>query len=270
VGRRSIHADEEDDAQSNLTANAVEHAKTVDEKASYQTRTRVTPSCGGIPCVETSSAAQCLAVKILAVSDQEIAEIYDLAPQGHFRGIEMIVGCGDLHNEYLEYLVTILNVDLFYVPGNHDVEYDAELAEGRAAGCINLDLRTACCGGVLLAGFGGSVRYRPEGVNQYSQTQGFVRAARLLPGLWRNRLRYGRALDVLITHSPPYGVHDDDSRAHTGLKAINWLLDWAKPRYLLHGHMHYVPSNLYRDASWKDTTSILNVYPYRVIEIQDA
>ena len=209
-------------------------------------------------------------MKILAVSDQEVEQIYDLVPQGYFSGIEMVISCGDLRYEYLEYLVTLLNVDLFYVPGNHDPADDPDLSGTRAAGCTNLDLETARAKGLLLAGFGGSIQYRPDGINQYTQTVAFLRAAMLAPKLWRNRRRYGRALDVLVTHSPPYGVHDDDSRAHRGLKAINWLLDWAKPRYHFHGHIHFVQSNVSRDVIWQETTSILNVYPYRLIEIQDA
>jgi uncharacterized protein len=205
-------------------------------------------------------------MKILAVSDQELDRIYDLVPQGHFSGVDIVIGCGDLRYDYLEYLVTFLNVDLYYVPGNHDLEYNPDMDVARAAGCTNLDLDTVCARGLLLAGFGGSIRYRPEGANQYTQAGAFLRAARLMPKLWMNKLRYGRALDMLITHSPPYGVHDDDSRAHTGLKAINWLLAWARPRYLLHGHIHYAPSNVVRDATLQ-ATSILNVYPYREIEI---
>jgi Icc-related predicted phosphoesterase len=209
-------------------------------------------------------------VKILAVSDQEVERIYDLVPQGVFSGVEMIVSCGDLRYDYLEYLVTMLNVELFYVPGNHDAEYNPDVPATQAAGCTNLDLRTTNFNGLLLAGFGGSIRYRPDGLNQYTQTGAFLRAALLAPKLWRNRLRYGRALDILITHSPPWGVHDDDTLAHRGLKAINWLLDWTKARYHLHGHIHFVRSNIARDALWEGTTSILNVYPYRLIEIPNV
>ncbi len=208
-------------------------------------------------------------MKILAVSDQEVEKIYELVPQGHFRSVELIVGCGDLHYSYLEYLVTVLNVDLFYVPGNHDSDYNRAPDGEQAPGCVNLDLTTAQANGLLLAGFGGSIRYRPEGSNQYTQTQATLRLVRLVPRLWRNRLRYGRALDMLITHSPPYGIHDDETRAHQGLKAINWLVKWARPRYLLHGHMHYRQSNLMRDDLLQ-STSIMNVYPYRVIEVENA
>lgn len=33
---------------------------------------------------------------------------------------DLVVSCGDLPSDYLEYLVSSLNVPLVYVPGNHD------------------------------------------------------------------------------------------------------------------------------------------------------
>lgn len=206
-------------------------------------------------------------MKILAVSDQVVDRIYELVPQGHFSGVEMILGCGDLPYGYLEYLVTMLNVPLFYVPGNHDPGRSDPSSPGRAEGCVNLDLQTVCSKGLLLAGFGGSVRYRPYGANQYSQTDAYFRALQMLPALLRNRLRYGRALDLLLTHSPPHGIHDDDSAAHRGLKAINWLLRLARPRYHFHGHMHSLRRNLEPDTTQLGPTSIMNVYPYHVLEV---
>jgi Icc-related predicted phosphoesterase len=85
-------------------------------------------------------------------------------------------------------------------------------------------------------------------------------------GLMLNRARYGRALDILITHSPPLGIHDDDTQAHRGLNALNWILRWARPRYHFHGHTHFMRQNL---AEWKTQlgpTTIMNVYPYKVID----
>ncbi len=210
------------------------------------------------------------AMKILAVSDLVVDRIYELVPQGHFAGVAMVLGCGDLPYAYLEYLVTMLNVPVFYVPGNHDPGYNEHFAAARAEGCINLDLRTYCWKGMLLAGFGGSIRYRPYGVNQYTQVEAYLRALRLLPGLLRNRLRYGRALDVLVTHSPPHGIHDDDSAAHRGLSAINWLLRLSRPRYHLHGHMHSLRRNLESDLTQSGPTAIMNIYPYHVFEVPNA
>ena len=206
-------------------------------------------------------------MKILAVSDQVVDRLYTLVPLGHFRGVELILGCGDLPYNYLEDLVSMLNVPLFYVPGNHDPAYESRDAESRAQGGTNLDLKQARAKGVLLAGFGGCVRYRPDGVNQYSQAEAQFRAALLIPGLLWNRAYYGRALDILITHSPAYGVHDEESKAHRGLIAINRILRFAKPKFHLHGHMHFFRRNLEQFESQLGSTTIINVYPYKVIEI---
>ncbi len=209
-------------------------------------------------------------MKILAVSDLVVDRIYELVPQGHFAGVEMVIGCGDLPYAYLEYLVTMLNVPVFYVPGNHDPGHNPNFASTRAEGCTNLDLRTARSNGLLLAGFGGSIRYRPYGVNQYTQADAHLRALWLLPQLLRNQLRYGRALDILVTHSPPFGIHDDDSAAHRGLHAINWLLRLARPRVHLHGHMHSLRRNLESDTTQFGPTTIQNVFPYHVLEVPNA
>jgi uncharacterized protein len=209
-------------------------------------------------------------MKILVVSDQVVDRIYTLTSQGHFHDVNLILGCGDLPYTYLEYLVSILNIELFYVPGNHDPEFDPQFKTTRAEGGTNLDLRRVYSHGLLIAGFGGSIRYRPDGVNQYNQAEAFSRAAYLLALLFWNRIRYGRALDILITHSPPYGIHDDDSQAHRGLRAINWIVRWARPLYHFHGHTHFFRQNLSPSITRLGPTTIMNVFPYKVIEIKNV
>lgn len=206
-------------------------------------------------------------MKILAVSDEALDRIYALASSGHFKQVELIIGCGDLPYHYLEYLVTILNVPMFYVPGNHDPNENLSKRETKAEGGSNLDLKLVRHNRFLIGGFGGSVRYRPDGTNQYSQTEAYLRAFRLIPKLLFNRLQYGRALDILISHSPPFGVHDDVDPAHIGLKALNWLIRFAQPRYLLHGHTHLYMKNLTQSETVVNLTKITNVYPYKVIDL---
>jgi Icc-related predicted phosphoesterase len=207
-------------------------------------------------------------MKILAISDQIVERIYTLASQGHFRDVTMIAACGDLPYTYLEYLVSTLNVPLYYVPGNHDPDYNPRMTDSRAEGCANLDLRLARDRGLLLAGLGGCIRYKPGGVNQYTQTEATARALRLLPALLWNHLR-GRRVDILISHSPPFGIHDSDG-AHAGLKALNLLIRWARPRYLLHGHTHFYRNNLEPSETRLLDTQIVNVFPYKTIEIEHA
>ena len=208
-------------------------------------------------------------LKILAVSDQVVERIYTLAVNEHFQDVDIILGCGDLPYTYLEYLVSVLGVPLYYVPGNHDPVYNAEHSLSYAEGGSNLDLKTASVKGILMAGLGGSIRYRPDGVNQYTQRQAFFRAYRLLLSVLINQVRFGRKLDVLISHSPPFEIHDDDTQAHQGLKALNFLIRTVSPRYLFHGHTHFFRHNLEECVTQVGGTTIMNIFPYKVIEIND-
>jgi Icc-related predicted phosphoesterase len=205
-------------------------------------------------------------VKILAISDEVVERLYTLCTSGHFREIELILGCGDLPYPYLENLLTFLNVPLFYVPGNHDPIYNSDNTLAHAEGATNIDLKVVRFKKFLIGGLGGSIQYRPDGTNQYSQTEAFLRAFHMLPRLFLNQINYGRPLDILITHSPPFGIHDEDTLAHQGLKAINWLLRIAKPRYHFHGHTHFQRRNLSPSETTHDLTKIMNVFPYKVIE----
>lgn len=78
-------------------------------------------------------------MKILVIADSENNELWSgntgLLPDG----IELILSAGDLAPSYLEYLVTITNLPLLYVRGNHDSIYDSDPPQG----CIAIDDRLA-------------------------------------------------------------------------------------------------------------------------------
>jgi len=205
-------------------------------------------------------------MKILAVSDQVVEAIYSSRICERFGGVDMVVSCGDLPYSYLEYIVTMLNVPCFFVHGNHDqLEYTAS---GRTltapGGWVNLDGRTAEANGVLLAGLEGSMCYRPGASYQYTEHEMAYKVWRLTPALLINRLRYGRYLDILITHAPPFGIHDGEDLCHRGFKVLLDLMDRFRPRYLLHGHKHIYGLEP-RQTRYLDT-EVINVYPSRILE----
>lgn len=206
-------------------------------------------------------------MKILAVSDEVVERLYSLCTNGHFNDVELIVGCGDLPYPYLENLLTFLNIPLMYVPGNHDPNYNTANTLAYVEGGSNLDLKLKRYKKFLIGGFGGSILYRPNGTNQYTQSEAYFRAFRMFPGLILNRMNYGRALDILITHSPPFGIHDEDSQAHQGLKAINWLLRVAQPRYHFHGHTHFQRRNISPSETHHGITRIVNIFPYKIMDV---
>ncbi|RPI05094.1 MAG: metallophosphoesterase [Zetaproteobacteria bacterium] len=210
-------------------------------------------------------------MKILALSDEVVEHIYSPRVKELFGDVNVVVGCGDLPDYYLEFVVSMLNVPLFHVPGNHDLSPSAADRMGAGEGalprdCGNLDGRVVREQGLLLAGLGGSVRYRPDGMNQYTQTEMGWRVLRMAPRLWLNRMRHGRALDVLITHAPPKGIHDGTDPAHVGFVAFNRFVAHFRPRFLLHGHSHVWRRDAVT-ATQVGATTVLNVCPYRVIEI---
>jgi Icc-related predicted phosphoesterase len=206
-------------------------------------------------------------MKILAVSDQVEERLYSPTVKNFFKDVDLLIGCGDLPYEYLEFLLCTLNVPLVYVPGNHDPVHAENNPRSRAEGCLNIDLKSIRLKGLLLAGLGGSIRYRADGVNQYGQQEAYLRSLRLVFPLMWNRARYGRSADILVTHSPPAGIHDDDDPAHTGLRAINLLMNLFKPRYLLHGHTYFYRRNLVTNNTRSGETTVVNIYPYHVIEL---
>lgn len=206
-------------------------------------------------------------MKILAVSDMVVDRLYSAKVAERFRDVEIILGCGDLPYEYLEFLVSSMNVPLLYVPGNHDPAYDEKKSTACALGCDNLDGKVRTVKGLNIAGMGGSIRYRPGCSNQYTQSQMYTRLSSFVPKLLWYLPKHGNILDIMIAHSPPRGIHDDDDQAHTGFSAFRFFILNFKPRYFLHGHTMVYKSNIVPPITKVGTTTVINVYPYRIIEI---
>lgn len=206
-------------------------------------------------------------MKILAVSDQIIDRLYTSSVSETHPDIQMIIGCGDLPYPYLEFLVSIYNMPLFYVPGNHDPQH-GHRSSTRVAGGDSVDGDVVYSRKLLIAGLGGSIRYQHHTPNQYSQREMYLRVWNLLPKIILLKSRYRRPLDIFIAHSPPEGIHDDDDPAHQGMRALNVLIRWAKPRYFLHGHTIFYRQNLRSHITLYHGCQVVNVYPYRIMEIE--
>lgn len=207
-------------------------------------------------------------MKLLAISDEEVPSIYSGRIRENFGDVDLVLGCGDLPFYYLEFVVTMLDKPVYYVLGNHDKPKQF-MADGRIAthaeGCIDIDGRMAREGQLIIAGFGGSIRYKPEGDNQYTEWEMLRRVLPLVPRLLFNRIVHGRYLDILITHAPPRGIHDEDDHVHRGFRVFNWFIRRFHPRFMLHGHTHkYRRNKLYR--TWYERTEVINVHPYKLID----
>ena len=198
-------------------------------------------------------------MKILALSDQISSVIHGRGLKEHFSGIDLIIGCGDLPVSYLEFVVSILNVPMVYVPGNHDPDRYV------IPGGDNIDGRIVEVNGKMIAGLGGSIRYKPKGKHQYTEREMRLRVSFMIASFM---IRTGgrRKLDMFVTHSPPLGIHDGEDPAHVGFSAFHLLLKVLKPGIMLHGHMHILP-NIHQNETSRYASTIMNVFPYRVVEI---
>ena len=208
-------------------------------------------------------------MKILALSDEVVDWIYSPALAERCAGIDLVIGCGDLPMHYMEFVTSTLNVPSYYVRGNHDLYEIGEqgMIKTEPEGWLDLDMQRRSVGGISLAGLEGCLRYKPYVPLQYTQREQRLRALWLMRTMVLPAIRGQRAVDVLVTHAPPYGIHDAADLAHTGFLAHEWLIRVARPRFLLHGHQHRNYAPLQAHATKVQDTLVINVHPYQVIEV---
>lgn len=207
-------------------------------------------------------------MRILTISDTVERRLYNQTCKEQFEDIDLILSCGDLPFYYLEFLVTMLNVPLLYVFGNHHTG-PMLTARGQEVespgGCVNVDSRIVETKGLLIGGFEGCMLYN-YGPKQYSEHQMRWKILNMKPLFWKNKLFKKRYIDIVITHAPPAGIHDQPDPCHRGFKSFRRLIETYKPRYFIHGHTHCYSL---RDA-WKtqyQETTVINTSGYRILEI---
>lgn len=212
-----------------------------------------------------------MTINVLAVSDQIDQRIYSPTLRQRMPDVDLVISCGDLPARYLEFLADALDKPVYYVLGNHAEELTRGGDKGRRRyplGCIDLGgkvVRDAHTG-LIFAGIPGSPKYNDYEPVQYTEFQVGWMMLRMAPRLILNKLRYGRALDVLVTHAPPRDINDRPDVAHRGFKALRKFLGRYRPRYHLHGHIHLYDRTEPHTADFAETR-IINVYPYQVLDL---
>ena len=198
-------------------------------------------------------------MKILFISDEECASLWDYYTPKKLEGIDLIISCGDLKASYLQFLVTMARCPLLFVPGNHDTSYDRD----PPSGCDCIDDAIVEYNGVRILGLGGCRRYHP-GNYQYTETQMRRRIRTLRFPLWRCQ-----GVDIVVTHAPSEALGDVEDPAHHGFAALREFLDKYHPGYLGHGHVHLrYDSSLQRVRDYEGTT-LINAYERHILELPD-
>ncbi len=221
-------------------------------------------------------------MRILCISDTTRSLAFSSRVKEIYKDVDLILSCGDMPLESYDYVTTMLNKDLCYVYGNHNLkDYNKAL---KSRGLIGVGpheevlhslerfygfmIDGKCYrdkkSGLLIAGLGGSMRYN-DGDSQYTEVEMQYRILKLIPKLVYNKHRYGRYLDILVTHAPPFGLGDGPDLCHRGFKCFGYFIERFQPKYLIHGHVHLDDVNAPREIV-KGKTKIINVYGAYLIE----
>ena len=247
-------------------------------------------------------------MKLLLIADTEERVLWDgwsAETAARLSDVDIILSAGDLDADYLEFLVTMLNVPLVYVRGNHDGNYDRKPPEG----CIDADGRVVeislfnkSAGSTVkvtgdgengamnpgepvsgsgsenhrrntirILGLGGSMRYKYNAGDMYTEKEMQRRILRLrgtvLKDLIEGRLKRSRDIDVLLTHAPCKGFGDMEDLPHNGFECFNQLLYRHRPILHCYGHVHKEYGNFRRIIEHPSGTKLVNASGYYIFEI---
>lgn len=196
-------------------------------------------------------------MKILLLADQAEPTLWEHLDKRKLDGVELVLSCGDLPAEYLSFLTCFTTAPILYVHGNHDARY----AKKEPEGCICIEDTVYNHNGLRILGLGGSMRYRP-GPHMYTEQEMQKRVKKLRFRLWRSK-----GFDILLAHSPAYGLGDDTDLAHTGFQIFNDLIDRYQPRLLVHGHVHQSYQHNFKRIRERGQTQAINAFGYYILDL---
>jgi Icc-related predicted phosphoesterase len=201
-----------------------------------------------------------LEVKILALADEPCRALWDFDTKKGLAGIDLILSCGDLPADYLEYLTNFTTAPILYVHGNHDGKY----VDHEPGGCICIDDQVYTWRGLRILGLGGCMRYNLQSTYQYTEKEMEHRIRRLQ---WP--LRRAKGFDLLLAHSPALGLNDGSDPAHRGFACFNQLLDTYTPGWFVHGHVHLQYNCCLPRVCTHGATTVINASERYLFEIPD-
>ena len=197
-------------------------------------------------------------LRILAASDEIDPALEGLANREALEPVDLVVGCGDLAPDWLEFLADAFRAPLLYVRGNHDRRGPWPSPPGIPAPSSGWDDRLVH-GVPILAlpwpGREGAQARRDEGA------------------AWRQVLRHAMPRlawpgggAIVVSHVPPRGAGDtpaDDY--HVGFAAYEFVLRRLQPMLWLHGHTTRATQRGWRTE--RGMTTLVNVTGSVLVEL---
>ena len=241
-------------------------------------------------------------MKILCVSDYVDPLIYNQNVRTVFPDIDLILCAGDLPMDYVDFIVSMFNKPTYFIFGNHNLEEFRFYHKVSSQGPIKYnpqdrkekDRQDASHGHgayylgfkaitdkrfivknpkngkptpLLMVGTSGSLKYN-NGMAQYTNFSMLMKLVSLVPILLKNKILYGRYLDIFMTHASPRHIHDHEDPCHKGFECFNWFLKKFKPTFMIHGHIHLYDMREERVGKYFNST-VINAYAHYILDLPD-
>ncbi len=203
--------------------------------------------------------------RILAVADEVDDSLDSPVTRRNLGTIDLVVGCGDLPVDYLQFVVDAFNAPLAYVRGNHDVGgawSSGEVTDLHLPVPLT-DGRPWRSDGLTVIGFNGIPFHGGGGL----QVRDFTTWRAVLWAWARLRWRGQRAPVLPISHVAPRGINDGPDRMHRGSLPLRWLATRLRPPLWLHGHTTLVTRRLEDRAMRRDETLFYNAAGAVLVEL---
>lgn len=197
-------------------------------------------------------------MKILVLSDHESKSYYECYTPEKLADVDLILACGDLRKDYLDFFASVSHAPVLFVLGNHDYWYK----QGESGGCTCIEDTIYVYKGVRILGLGGSMQYTPGAVNQYTEAQMNKRIRKLW---WKLKRRGG--FDILVTHAPAKDLNDLQDLPHRGFACFRTLLETWQPKLFVHGHVHANYGDGFKREDQFGATRVINGYEHCLIEL---
>lgn len=200
-------------------------------------------------------------MKILVLADHESKSLYEYYEPGKLKDVDLILACGDLRKNYLEFFASMAHAPVLYVLGNHDGWYKPR----QDGGSICIEDQIYEYKGIRILGLGGSMQYIPGADNQYTEQQ----MRRRIKRLWW-KLKWKKGFDILVAHAPAAGINDLDDLPHKGFDCFRELMDLYRPKYFVHGHVHANYGKGFKRLDRYGDTTVINAYDNYIIDYPEA
>ena len=170
--------------------------------------------------------------------------------------IDLILSCGDISPEYLEFLKEKLLAPIYYVKGNHDIRYAGYYPEG----CFDIHKQLVTFNSLRIIGFEGSMWYTGK-ENQFTEKE----MKKIIRSMWFALLK-SKGVDIVVTHAPPRHIHDAEDLCHKGFTCFVNFIKKYNPKYFIHGHIHKSFNHPLDRVTLYEKTKVINTCGYNILE----